>query len=171
VEAARGCGCFSPTADGGDLDAAAGVDLGLAGFFFEHGNDLLRGAVAEELAEGFFVVLDAMLFDEGDEVLGREAGERGLGEVRVCAEEVFGFRADVGEVAATTAGDEDFFAGAVGVVEEEDAAASFAGFDGCHQAGSACAEDHYVELHAHCVDCRAYVSRGDPDAGMWPFCC
>ena len=149
VEATGGFRCFGPTADGCDLDAAAGVDLGFAGLFFEHGDDLLRGAVAEELAESFFVILNAVLFDEGDEVLWREASKRGFGEVRVGAEEVFGFGADVGEVAAAAAGDEDLFAGAVGVVEEEDAAASFAGFDGGHQAGGACAEDHYVKLHAH----------------------
>ena len=162
MEAAGGCGGFSPTTDGGDLDVAADVYFRFAAFFFEHGDDLLRGAIAEELAESFFVVLDAMLFDEGDEVFWREASEGGFGKVRVRAEEVFGFGADVGEVAAAAAGDEDFFAGAVGVVEEEDAAASFAGFDGCHQAGGACAEDHYVKLHAHCVDCRGRTD-------MWPF--
>jgi len=59
--------------------------------------------------------------------------------VRIGAEEVFGLGAEVGEVAAAAAGDEDLFAGAVGVVEEEDAASSFAGLDGGHEACGACA--------------------------------
>ena len=77
----------------------------------EHGDDVVGGAVAEELAEGFFVVGDAVLFDEGDDVGWGVAGEGGLGEVGVFGEEVFGAGVEVGEVAAASAGDEDFFAG------------------------------------------------------------
>jgi len=73
VEAAGGFRCFSPAADGGNLDVAANINRGFAGFLFEHGDDLLRGAVAEELAKGFFVILDAMLFDECEEVFWRVA--------------------------------------------------------------------------------------------------
>ena len=105
----------------------------------------MGGAVAEELAEGFLVVGDAVLLDQGDEVGGRVAGERGLGEVGVGGEEVIGAGVEVGEVAAASAGDEDFFAGAVGVFEDEDAAAAAAGFDGAHEAGGAGSEDVDVE--------------------------
>jgi len=106
--------------------------------------DVVSGAVAEELPEGFFVVADAVLFDERDEVLRGVAGERGAGEVRVFGEEVFGGGVEVGEVGAASAGDEDFFAGTVGVVEDEGAAAALAGFDGGHEAGGSGTEDDYV---------------------------
>jgi hypothetical protein len=39
---------------------------------------------------------------------------------------------NVGEVAATSAGDEDFFADAVGVLEYGNAASALAGFDDAH---------------------------------------
>ena len=122
-------------------------DAGFGAFAFEQSRRCRWAeSVAEELAEGFLVVGDAVLFDERDEVGGGVAGEGGLGEVRVGGEEVFGAGADVGEVAAAAAGDEDLVAGLVGVVEEEDAAAAAAGFEGGHQAGGAGAEDDDVEV-------------------------
>ncbi len=54
-------------------------------------------------AEGLFVVGDTVLPDQGDEVGGGEAGERGFGEVGVLGEEVFGAGVEVGEVAAASA--------------------------------------------------------------------
>ena len=73
----------------------------------------------------------------------------------VGGEEVFGAAVDVGEVAAASAGDEDFLAGAFGVVEEEDAAAAAAGFDGAHEAGGAGAEDEDVDF-SHRVYCQLW---------------
>jgi hypothetical protein len=104
------------------------------------------GAIAEELAEGFLVVRDVVLLDEGEEVLRGVAREGGFGEVRVGGEKVFGAGVEVGEVAAASAGDEDFFAGAVCVVEDEGAAIAPASFDGGHEAGGACAEDEDVDF-------------------------
>ena len=128
-----------------DLRFEDDFDIGFGGFAEEHGDDLLGGVVAEELAQGFLVVLNAVAFDEGDEVGGRVAGERGFGEVGIGGEEVVGAGEEVGEVRAASAGDEDFFADAVGAFEEEDAAAALAGFDGAHQAGCACACNYDVE--------------------------
>ena len=67
------------------------------------------------------------------------SGRGRIGEVRVGGEEVFGARVEVGEVAAAAAGDEDLFADAIGMIENEDAAAALAGHDGSHQSGCACA--------------------------------
>ena len=55
----------------------------------EHGDDVVGGAVAEELAEGLFVIGDSVLLDHGDDVCGCEAGERGFGEVRIFGEKIF----------------------------------------------------------------------------------
>jgi hypothetical protein len=66
--------------------------------------------------------------------------------VGVFGEEVFGAGMEVGEVAAASSGDEDFFAGFVGVVDEEDAAVAAACFDGAEESCGACSEDDYVEL-------------------------
>ena len=59
------------------FDAPA-VALGL-----EHRDDVLRRVVAEELAELFLVIGDAVPLDERDEIARRVAGERGAAEIGV----------------------------------------------------------------------------------------
>jgi hypothetical protein len=151
--------------DGEDACAEFDGDFGFGALACEEVDDVAGGAVAEELAERFFVVGDAVLFDERDEVLRGVTGERGAGEVGVLREEVFGGGVEVGEVAAASAGDEDLFAESVGVVEEEGAAAALAGCDGGHEAGGSRAEDDYVEVADRCgqgalsFDCRARCVR------------
>ncbi len=116
--------------DFGDLGVQDDFYVGGAAFGFEHVGDVAGGVVAEELAEGFFVVGDAMFFDEGEEIRGSVAGQGGFGEVGIRGEEILRLAMDVGEVAAASAGDEDFLADAVGVFEDGDATAALARFDG-----------------------------------------
>jgi len=91
--------------------------------------------VAEELAQRFFVVGDAMLGEEREEIGGSEAGQGGFGEVGIGGEEVVGSGMKIGEIAAASAGDENFLADAVGMFEDSDAAAAVGGFDGGEEAG------------------------------------
>jgi hypothetical protein len=98
------------------------------------------------LAEGLFVVGNSVFLDQRDEIGWGVTGEGGLGEMRIFGEEVFGLGVKIREVAAAAAGDEDFFADFFGTLEEHDAAAAFAGFDGAHQTSCAAAEDDYVEV-------------------------
>src|SRR4029077_3452205 len=86
-----------------------------------------------------------MFLDEGDEIIGRVASQRGFCEVRIRGDEIFGRAMNVSEVAPPSAGDEDFFSDAVGVFEDGDAASALTGFDGAHEACGACAEDYGVE--------------------------
>jgi len=130
--------------NGQDAGSEAGEDAGGGALAFEESDDLLGGAVAEKLAEGFFVEGDVVRAHEGDHVRGGKAGERGSGEVGVGAEEVFGSGVQVGEVAAAAAGDEDLAAGSVGVVEQDDAAGAARGREGAHEAGGTGAEDEDV---------------------------
>ena len=65
-------------------------DSRLGAFALQHGDDVEGGAVAEELAEGLFVIADAVVLDHGDDVCRGEAREGGLCEVRVFGEKVFG---------------------------------------------------------------------------------
>lgn len=119
--------------------------MGGAALGFEEICNLRSGIVAEKLSERFLVEGDAMLFDEGDEIRGSEAGKSGFGEVGIRGEKIFRSGMDVGEVAATTAGDEDFFADAVGVLEYGHPTAAFAGLGGAEEAGGAGAEDQDVK--------------------------
>ena len=122
---------------------------GVLAFGFEHAENVAGGAVAEKLAQSFLVIRDVVLFDQGNEIRGRVAGECRLGEVRIRGKEVFRTAVKVGEVAASAAGDQNFFAQAVGVFEHRDAAAALAGFDGAHQAGCAAAENECIEGVGH----------------------
>ena len=83
--------------------------------------------------------------DERDEVGGRVTGERGLREVGIGREEVFGATVEVGEVAAASAGDEDLLARAFGVLEDGSTRVRAAGVDGADESGGTCAEDDRVE--------------------------
>jgi hypothetical protein len=85
-----------------------------------------------------------MFFDQGDEIGGGVTGQGGFGEVRVGGEEILRLTMDVGEVAAASAGDEDFLADAVGMLENGDAAATLGGFDGTEEAG--CAGPDYQDV-------------------------
>lgn len=113
-------------------------------FALQHVHNLSGGTVAKELSQGLLVIGDAMLLDQGDEVRGRIAGERGPGEVRIGGEKVFRRAVEIGEVAAASAGDEDLLADALRVVQHRDAAAPLRGHHRAHQARGACAEHQYI---------------------------
>jgi hypothetical protein len=85
-----------------------------------------------------------MPLDQCDEVLRRVAGERGACEVRIAGEETVRSAVDVGEVAAAAAGDENLFANTVGMIEDEDAAATLTCGDGGHEARCTSAEDEGI---------------------------
>jgi hypothetical protein len=120
--------------------------IGVPAFRFEHADDLSGGIVAEELAESFLMIRNAVLFDEGDEIGRGVTREGGLGEMRICGEEVFRLGVEIREVAAAAAGDEDFFADFIGAFEKDYATAALSGFDGAHQAGGTGAQNDYIEV-------------------------
>src|SRR5260370_36319292 len=81
-----------------------------------------------------------MLFDERDEIRRRVACQRGLGEVFVPGDEIFGLAMDICEIAAASAGDQDFLADAIGMLEHGDTAPAFAGFNRAEKSRGAAAE-------------------------------
>jgi len=90
-----------------------------------------------------------MAFDERDEIRGRVARQRRFGKVWIRRDKVFGPAMQIGEIAASTAGDENFLSQAVGAFEHGHATAALAGFDGAHQACCASAEDECIEGVGH----------------------
>ena len=130
--------------------------MGCVTLFLQHGNDVLCGAITEQLAKGLLVVGDVVRFNESDELFGGVAREGGLGEVRVFGEEVFRAGMEVGEITATSARDEDLFAGAIGVIEQDDASAAAAGLDRAHETCCAGPDDH--NLYFLCVQCCPLLS-------------
>ncbi len=73
-----------------------------------------------------------MFSHKRDEIIGRVSSQRGFCEVRIGGDEIFRSAINVGEVAASSTGDEDFFADALSVIEKGDAASALAGFDCAH---------------------------------------
>ena len=101
----------------------------------QHGNDLPRRTIAEKLAQGLFVPGDAVLFDQGDEIVLGVARQRRLAEMRVGRDKRLGPAQKVGEIAAPAARDQDLLADLVGVIQQQHPPSALAGAHGADQAG------------------------------------
>ena len=107
----------------------------------QHGDDVFGRVVGKELALVLLVPGNAVVLQQGDEVLRREPRQRRAAELRVLADEVLVRRARIeiaiGEVAAPAARDADFFGHLVGVVDQQHAQPALASLAGAEQAGGA----------------------------------
>jgi hypothetical protein len=121
------------------------LNVSCAAFGFEEVCNARGRMVAEELAKRFFVVGDAVLPEENQEIRRSETGERGLCKMWIRREKILWFGVKVGEIATTAAGNQDFFADAVGMLYDGYAAASLAGLKCAKQPGCAGAEDQDVK--------------------------
>src|SRR5207244_4934498 len=63
------------------------------------------------------------------------SGQSRLSEMRVGRKKILRSGMQVGEIAASAAGDQDLLADPRGAFKNNDAAATFTGFDGTHEAG------------------------------------
>jgi hypothetical protein len=147
------------------MDSAVEKSLhaGGAAFRFQHVRDDFRGVIAEKLAQRLLVVGDVVFFNQRDEIGGRVAGEGGFRKVIVCGDEVFRPAMEVSEIAAASAGDQDFLSDAVGALQYGDTAPAFAGLYGAEQTCGPCAKNQSVKL----VDQGKFSSdRGRPFAGF-----
>ena len=122
------------------------ANTGAGAFGLEHGDDIARGPIAKKLAESLLVIGNAMPLDKCDEIAWCVPGERGAGEVRIRREKSIRGAVEVGEIAAASAGDEYLFADLVGMIEDQDAAASLTRRDGGHESRGAGTEDEHVTM-------------------------
>ena len=118
------------------------LDAGLIAFIKEHAEDVAGFVIAEQLAEFLLVVRHAVFADQADEIPLGVTRQRRFAEMRVLRKEIARFGVHVGEIAAATAGHEDFLAGLVRVVEQQHLTPAPGGGQGTHQAGRASANDH-----------------------------
>jgi hypothetical protein len=130
-------------------DAAFNPDLRACPFalFLEHGNDIAGALDAEYLACLFFVILDTVFFNEGENMAGRETGEGGLAKVRVSGAVVVGGHVEVREIAPPAAGDAYLGAGLGGMVQHEHRATPLSAFDGAQEARCPGADDDDVPFN------------------------
>jgi hypothetical protein len=137
-----------------DLVRDADIDADCVAFGQQHGNDLPRRAVAEELAQRLLVPGDTVLLHQGDEVVLRIARQRRLAEMRIGREEGLGPAVRVGEIAAPAARDQDLLADLLGVIEQQHLAPALAGAQRAHQARGAGTRDDDIKglaVHARAV--------------------
>ena len=86
-----------------------------------------------------------MAFHELDEIPWRVTGECRTAEMRILREKIFRSRVDIGEIAATAAGDTDFFAKLVVMLNQQHALAALTRFGCAHHARSTGTENDHVK--------------------------
>ena len=133
------------TVDRGDPAAEPQINPGGLAFGQQHGDDLVRRTVAEQLPEGLLVIGDAVFLDQGDEILRGIAGQRRAAEMGIARQEAFRRAAQVGEVAAAAAGNDDLLARFVGMIDQQHLATPLAGPERAHQASGAGADNRDIE--------------------------
>lgn len=136
-------------ADGCYLRAQPQINTRLGQIGAEHGNDLARRAVAEQLPKGFFMPRNARAIYPRNEIMLRIARQGRARETGVFGKETVGPYIQIGEIAPPPARDADFLARCFGMVYQRHAAAPAACLYRAKQAGRACAQDdHIIPRHA-----------------------
>jgi hypothetical protein len=86
-----------------------------------------------------------MLLDQDDEIRGCVAGQRGFCEVFVRGEEVLRLAVNVGEIAAASPGNQNLLSNSIGMFEQGNTTAAFAGFDRAEEPRGATTENQSVK--------------------------
>jgi len=121
------------------------LDFGFGAFVLEELQDLLGALIAEELSELLLMPLDSVALHEGKELGGRVPGEGRLHEVWAARGDVVDRSgANVGEVAASTAGDENLVPEPRVVFEDDHLSSPQPGGPGTEQSGSTSAHDDHI---------------------------
>ena len=95
------------------------------------------------------MVRNAVPFDKRQKVRRCEAGERRFAEMRAAvADEIVGADIEIGEVAPSTAGDEDLVSQARRVFQHHNRTPAPSRRDGAHQTRRATADDCHIKSHA-----------------------
>ena len=121
---------------------------GRPAFRFEHFRNVGRRAVAEKLAQGFFVVGNSVFFDQRNKIRRRVPRQRGLGKVRIRGNEILRPAINIREIAAPAAGNQNLFADAFGMFEHSHAPPALARLNRAHQSRSATAQESKHQISA-----------------------
>ena len=152
----RGNGELRPVVgDIGHALVAANVDNARTGgtFVQQHLHDLLRAAIAEQLAQRLFVPGDLVLLHQIEEIAGSVAAERVLGEMAVAGNVMSRTRADIGEIAPSAAGYQYLLAHRSRAFQHQYVASALTRERSTQQPGRAAAQNDCIEsgFHGACV--------------------
>src|SRR5258706_14861194 len=89
--------------------------------------------------------------------------------MRVRGEELLGLAMEIREITASAAGNQDFFAGAIGTLKHRNAAPAFTGLNRAEESRGATAKNHGVKFVDRCMGQRslAFVA-SDHHITCWP---
>jgi len=104
----------------------------------------LSGVTAKQLAQFFFVVRYAVLFDQFDKVSGSIGCQSRLAKVRIFADISLGLRILIGKVATATAGDQDLASNTIVMIEHEYVRTIASSLSGAHEASTTGADNDGV---------------------------
>jgi hypothetical protein len=114
-------------------------------FLVEHGDNLLRGLIAEELPGNFFVILDIVKLNEFDEVPLCVTAQCRNAETRIRRNETRWLAEQVREITAPAPRHQNLLADPVRSFEHSHSAPSFARNYCAHQAGRSAAKNDHVK--------------------------
>ena len=92
------------------------------------------------------LVLDAMAFDELEKIPLGVAGQRRLGKVRIATQVGMRTRLQIGEVATTTAADQDLAPRLLGIIQHQHPAPPISGLSRTHQPRRPGPDDDHIPL-------------------------
>ena len=142
-----------------DAGSQKDADVSQPALFQQHGQNVVGRAIAEELTHGFFVIRDAISFDQLDKIRGRVARERRLREMRIRGKKVIRTAVKVREIASPAAGNQDLLAHPIRALEHRHAPPAFACCDGAHQSRCPATHNQRVEGVGHE---RSHVEQAEP---------
>jgi hypothetical protein len=133
-------------------DLHAQFDGGTRGRAFgqQHGDDAACRAIAEKLAERFFMPGDAVSLHKIQEIARRVTRQGRAAEMFVRGIEFVRHAMQIGKIAAPAARNQDFLASLPRMVQHQHAAATARRGDRAHQPGRTCTQDQNIcVLHGH----------------------
>ena len=143
----HGKGAVNALCDGADGNAAMDGDIGRVAFIQQHLDDIPGRMVAEKLAQCFFMIRDAMLFHQRDEILRRVTAQSRFAKMRIARQVFIGRGIQICKITAPAPRDTNLLGDFRGVIDHHDPAAALARLDGAHQARSPRPYDQYIRLH------------------------
>ncbi len=142
-----------------DLGAQPQLDARLFHLGQQHVDDLARRAIAEQLAQGLFMPVDAVALHQGDEIRSAIAAERRNAEMRIGRKKLRRGGMEIGEIASSAAGDPDLLARRLCGFQHQNLAAALTGHSGAHHACRTRTDDDDIEVHAGLCRSQAQKNR------------
>ena len=120
-------------------------------FGFEHGNNVFGRPVAKQLPLVLLMERNVVTLDQPNEVLWRITRQSATTKMWILRQKILRAGIDIGEIAATTTGDTNFFSQLFCVIDQHHTFTALPSDTGAHHARSTCADHCDIHDLAHCA--------------------